>query len=200
MSHNGGICLALQMYINETQLDKILWYFWRKEKKKFALITMILFYGGMRISELLTTKFEDYNLKKRWIYLNNVKGLNNGASQRIAYYPSYVEPYIIDHIKFYGLKKGDWMFQAHYEKEHYLDRTYYLKHLKEAGLETGVGPITPHVLRKSFGVNVTRKAKDLRVTQMLLGHRNARTTLQYYLPYLNEDVERKYIEIYESHK
>lgn len=184
----------LQKYITERDLDKLLNYFWKRNENKFALLTMLLFYTGCRISEMLNIKLEHIDFKSRQIYINKTKTKN----PRVVFFPVFCISYIKEIIKNLYLKQNDFLFTACHTRDKHLDRSHICKLLADASNQCGIIHIHPHTLRKSFGVMIAKQTRDIRTIQLLLGHRSARTTIDYYLPYTLDDVHKDYDNVFKS--
>jgi len=189
---------GLNYYVTESELDKIVWYFLKRDQKRNALTIMLLFYCGMRISELRNIKKQDIDFEQKIIYLNVTK-LNK---PRIVPFPYFLKPYIRKYIKSDEIKDDEYLFHIRYGKTSPMSRCAFGKQLKQTCKELRIKHIWPHLLRKSFGIYFIKKTGQdgLPILQRLLGHSSATTTIQYYLPFCTEDVKSKYAEVFEEPK
>jgi site-specific recombinase XerD len=75
--------------------------------------------------------------------------------------------------------KGTRLFPGH-KRDACISHAVVRKNLKVAALKARIKKrVTPHSLRQAFGTHLLELGTDIRIIQMLLGHRSIRTTLHY---------------------
>ena len=128
----------------------------------------LLIYTGCRISEILTLKWDDINLKDSFIYLKDSKTgkrtivLNESAKELIRSIPKKEDnPYV-----FCGKKPG----------EHLIDFTKTWQRIRK---KANIPDVRIHDLRHSFASFALKKGVDLYTVSKLLGHKNIATTTRY---------------------
>ena len=168
----------------------------RKRKDKLAprdqAILELLYYTGMRVSELANVKIQDLNLKNRF-----VRVIGKGNKERIIPFTDEckktIETYINDLRSELSQKnlnptnililneRGEGITSRGIE--------YILDSIEEkTGLFMG---IHPHLLRHSFATHLLENGADLRVIQELLGHASLNTT-QIYTHVTEEKMKETY--------
>ncbi len=145
----------------------------RKFKNRDKMIIMLLFYNGLRVSELVGITLDD--IKK-----NRVKVLGKGNIQRYAVLNNSVLKILDDYLK--------------YERREVTSHNYLLinnkyQPLTDRGVRYIVNEIAkassleknvyPHMLRHSFATYFLTHGSDLRTVQTFLGHKNISTTQIY---------------------
>lgn len=131
--------------------------------------TMVLlgFYGGLRACEIAEFQGEWLNPRTR---LMRVVG--KGRNERSI----PVHPLILARAPLYPTE-GFWFRSPSLGREH--EDPSSVSRLISATMRRAGVQATGHQLRHAFGTNVHRVARDLRVTQELLGHRYPSTTAIY---------------------
>lgn len=146
----------------------------------------ILFTTGMRISESLTLKREQWPIikeKKEII----IKGKN--SDERIIYFSDeaikWLEKYLIERND-----NSPAMFVNSYGEELKVvtAKSYLLRFRKKLG-ETGK-KIKFHTFRRTLATQLFENGADIKSVQVILGHRSERTTLKYYIK-ANERLARE---------
>lgn len=137
--------------------------------QKHKTIIGILYGCGLRLNELLELKIEDIDFEAKTMFVNKGKG----DKQRMV----PIGENLINQIKRY--------------KKSFLPKEYLFngqKSLKYSGKSVQsivagkaaragiVKRITPHTFRHSFATHLLEDGVDLRVIQVLLGHRSSKTT------------------------
>ena len=148
------------------------------------LLVKLLYYTGIRASELLAIKREDITLlEEEDVYKINIFG--KGSKYRYIYIPVTLISYELDFIKEHFLEdeilhknnvhkyiavtqKGRVMHRA--ELYTMLDKLYNKLYIKKRGV---------HILRHTFGKSMVKKNVNLSTIKELMGHENIQTTMIY---------------------
>ena len=160
-----------------------------KYKKNFLnvrnrLLVKLLYYTGIRASELLAIKLEDiFLLVEEGVYKINIFG--KGSKYRYIYIPVALISYELDFLQEHFLEnavlhknnlqkhialtqKGRVMHRA--ELYIMLDKLYSRLYIKKRGI---------HILRHTFGKRMVKKNVNLSTIKELMGHENIQTTMIY---------------------
>jgi site-specific recombinase XerD len=137
---------------------------------KHRLMLMFLYYGGLRISEVIKLKWEDLDFARATIHIKDGKG----KQDRII----FLHDKLIDMLKIYGRQDRGEIFLT-YKNKTYSKRAIQLivkQALKKAEISKN---ITPHSLRHSFATHLLEAGVDIKYIQSLLGHKDLKTTQIY---------------------
>ena len=155
-------------------------------------ILELLYSTGLRISELVSLKFENINLDDSLI-----KVMGKGSKERIVPLNDITTDYLkeyIEKIRPEMLKKvqTDYIFLNNHGKV--LTRQAVFKMIKKRALEANIKKnISPHTLRHSFATHMLSNGADIRFIQELLGHSDIATT-EIYTHTTFEQLKREYAE------
>ena len=142
-----------------------------------ALIEL-LYATGMRVSELLSVRLDDLNLRGGYLTC-----LGKGSKERlvpmggpavtwIRQYMSAARPSLL------AGRSSPWLFVN--ARGNRLGRVGFWKILKSHGRQAGLPrDLSPHVIRHSFATHLLERGADLRSIQSLLGHSDISTTQIY---------------------
>lgn len=181
-------------YLTLAELKRLLEVVDNRESKfsfRNRLIIEIMFWGGLRVSEVTKLDVDNVrtDLEPIRIELRNTKGGKNRDVPLSSEVVSRLRLYI---SQTRGLRKS-------YSRENPVFISLQGKRLttrrieqlvKDYGLKSGIEKhIHPHVFRHSFAVYCDKKGVDLMTIQQLLGHRHINTT-QIYLNHLKSFDEK----------
>ena len=145
-----------------------------ENSRDFALV-ILLAYTGLRISEALNIKLEDFNLQTQECIIRNGKG----NKQRTVVFNSKVinsiQEYLRDRESYQESKDSTYLFLSRKSKS--LNRTAVNKFFKKYSEK-----ITPHQLRHYFCTNAIEKGMLIHEVANLAGHSNVATTMLYTNP------------------
>ncbi len=154
----------------------------RKYLYRDKLIIMLLFFNGLRVSELVSIKLSD-------IKANNLKVLGKGNKERYTILSTQVlkivEEYLLSER---GTSKSHDYLLINSKGDRLSDRgvRYIVSEIsKQSTLSKHV---YPHMLRHSFATYFLTHGSDLRTVQTFLGHKNLSTT-QVYTHLSNEQIK-----------
>ena len=147
------------------------------DKRLYALVT-ILDYAGLRISEALDIKLQDYSLEAKELIVRRGKG----DKQRIVYLNSKIINAIKEYLKV-RKAESDYLFVSRQSEK--VDRTVINKHFKKYSKT-----ITPHMLRHFYATHCLEMGYSVHEVAYQAGHRDIKTTLIYTNP-SREEMKRK---------
>lgn len=135
------------------------------EDKKERLLFLLLYGGGLRVSEACNLKWSSVDLPSHTLRI-----LGKGNKERIAALPATVM------IELKNKKSaGDFIWG----ESSLNPRTAY-EMIRKLGVKSGLmRPLHPHVLRHSFATHLLSSGANLRTLQELLGHKSLTATEKY---------------------
>jgi site-specific recombinase XerD len=130
---------------------------------------LLLYGGGLRISEACNLKWSDINFKEKRILI-----LGKGNKERFAVLPSFC----MDHLNAVFNKreyKNTFVFG-----DHPLNTRTGYEYIRTIGASAGlIKPLHPHSLRHSYATHLLTSGTNLRTLQTLLGHESLQATEKY---------------------
>jgi site-specific recombinase XerD len=139
------------------------------DNPKHKLILMVIYAGGLRVSELVNLRKDDVLTDCLQIF---VKG-GKGKKDRYTVFSKKLLIPLADYLKMY--KPSYWLFEGQDYGQYSVRSVQAI--LRQAISKSGVNPYgTVHTLRHSFATHLLENGTDLRYIQQLLGHASTKTT------------------------
>ncbi|SHJ96252.1 integrase/recombinase XerD [Anaerocolumna jejuensis DSM 15929] len=149
----------------------------------------LLYATGIRVTELISIKLEDLNLKNRFLRCCSSKKerlipFGNMAKHALENYFNMGRPALVGDVK------TDFLFTNLSGEP--MSRQGFWKIIKAYGRNAGIAmEITPQMLRNSFAAHMIANGADLRSLQEFLGHADI-TTTQYYVQGTDKNLAKVY--------
>ncbi|MGQ9581203.1 MAG: site-specific tyrosine recombinase XerD, partial [Armatimonadota bacterium] len=137
-----------------------------------------LYATGLRVSELVSLKIGDVDLKSRFL-----RCVGKGNKERLVPLGEIAVQYINSYVegprnRLIGRKGSEYLFLT--EQGRPMSRVMFWKIVKKYARIAGITKeITPHTLRHSFATHLLERGADLRSLQEMLGHSSIATTQIY---------------------
>ena len=159
----------LPTVLSEDEMQGLLYH---THNVKHRCLLFMLYSAGLRMSELLSLKWEDVDVDRKLIYVRSAKG----KKDRITLLSQVAYNYIQHYRELY--KPETWLFEGP-DKGQYSARSVN-NVVKAAAARAGIKKrVSAHTLRHSFATHLLESGTDLRYIQTLLGHESSRTTERY---------------------
>jgi len=141
---------------------------------KHRAVFMVCYGAGLRIAEAVSLKPAHIDSKRMLIRVEQGKGAKD------RYVP--LSPRLLAVLREYWRRQrplGPWLFPAIKSHKHISPATIQ-QVCRESALLAGIDKrVTAHTLRHSFATHLLENGEDIRVIQVLLGHKRIDTTARY---------------------
>jgi integrase/recombinase XerC/integrase/recombinase XerD len=139
-----------------------------KSLLKDRVLFLLLYGGGLRVSEACNLKWSDIAFPQR-----QLRVIGKGAKERVVVLP----PLVFEALQVWHKELGDETFV--FGMEALNQRTAY-EMVRQSGIRAGLLlPLHPHALRHSFATHLLSSGANLRTLQELLGHESLQATEKY---------------------
>jgi site-specific recombinase XerD len=140
---------------------------------KYRLMLMLLYAGGLRVSEMTHLAVGDLDRERMVIHIRHGKG----GRDRYVMLAQGLLPVLDAYVR--AARPTHWLFPG-LKPNCPVTTSLVMKICRQAARDAGlVKHVTPHTLRHSFATHLLEAGTDLRSIQVLLGHRSLRTTVGY---------------------
>ena len=139
---------------------------------KHRTMLMLAYASGLRVSEVVNLKIEDFDVERGMIHIRGAKG----KKDRYTLLPASLREILHRYWKEYNLGTSGWFFGGAKPNYHLAVRS--IQHVFERAVQqAGITKlVSMHSLRHSFATHPLEHGTDLRYIQELLGHKNSKTT------------------------
>jgi integrase/recombinase XerD len=136
-------------------------------------ILMTIYAGGLRVAEVTHLLVSDIDSQRQVISVRQGKGRKD---RQVMLSPKLLE---VLRIYWKSYRPTVWLFPGKSAGQPISSETVW-RVCRQAGEAAHLSkPISPHTLRHCFATHLLEEATDLRRIQVLLGHRNLKTTARY---------------------
>lgn len=153
--------------------EEVVQFFETLTSMKYRALFMTAYAAGLRTSEVVRLKIEHIDSQRSAIRVEQGKG-------RKDRYVMLSPRLLLVLREYYRVKRPRvWLFPGEYSGEPLAPTTVrqvFKRTLKAAGLSKKA---TPHTLRHTFATHLYEAGTDLRMIQLLLGHKSIATTAKY---------------------
>jgi integrase/recombinase XerD len=141
---------------------------------KYRAIIMTCYGAGLRISEAVALKITDIDSKRMVLAVTRGKG---GDARHVM-----LSPRLLAVLRAYFRimrPTGDYLFPS-WRANHHICAGSVQRACVDATRQLGLSKrVSPHVFRHSFATHLLENGEDIRVIQVLMGHRRIDTTARY---------------------
>ena len=178
---------TLSITLSADQIEKILKFVSKKTNNyidiRSNLIIELLYSTGIRVSELISIKTNNIDLKKKKILIDPPEK-GKSRKERIVFFAEQTKEVIEKYLEFRKIyfkeKDSPWLFPSNNTND-FLTRRRVLQimHNLADKIKIDKNLMHPHSFRHAFGNHLLNSGADIRVVQKLLGHSSIITTQKY---------------------
>lgn len=154
-------------------LDEVSRFFQNIFNLKHRAILMTAYAAGLRVSEVIALRVNDIDSARMLIRIDQGKGRKDRYVM--------LSPNLLDLLRAYWkvARPAGLLFPGRYRDRPITREAVYQVSIKAAKAAGFNKKVTPRTLRHCFATHLLEAGANIRVIQMLLGHRSLRTTARY---------------------
>jgi site-specific recombinase XerD len=140
---------------------------------RYRAVLMTAYAAGLRVSEVVALRVEDIDSQRMVLRVRQGKGRKDRYVM--------LSPRLLALLREYwrAARPAEWLFPGDIPGQHLTASTVH-RVCVQAARDAGLGKhVTVHTLRHSFATHLLEAGTDIRTIQVLLGHRNLKTTAIY---------------------
>jgi len=137
---------------------------------KHRLLLMLVYAGGLRVSDAVKLKPEDLDMDRKLIFIRCAKG----RKDRYTLLSDKIQPVYDEYIHIY--KPDKWLFEGSGRISHLSTRSAEKIFDRACRIANIQKDVSIHSLRHSFATHLLDSGIDIRYIQKLLGHASCKTT------------------------
>ena len=178
---------TLSITLSVDQIEKILKFVSKKKNSyidiRSNLIIELLYSTGIRVSELISIKINNIDLKRKKILIDPPEK-GKSRKERMTFFGDQTKEVIEKYLEFrkiyFKKKDSPWLFPSKNTND-FLTRRRVLQimHNLADKIQIDKNLMHPHSFRHAFGNHLLNSGADIRVVQKLLGHSSIITTQKY---------------------
>jgi site-specific recombinase XerD len=140
---------------------------------KHRAILMTIYAAGPRVSELIHLRPSDIDSQRQLIAVRQGKGHKDRQVM--------LSPKLLELLRVYwkSYRPTTWLFPGQRPERPITQPTVWRICQQARAAAQLIKPVSPHTLRHCFATHLLEEATDLRRIQILMGHRNLKTTARY---------------------
>jgi len=154
--------------------DEVQAFFGAVAGVKIRAVVALCYGSGLRIGEAVAVRTQDIDSARMLVRI----GKSKGGNPRNA----ILSPRLLEILRAYWRAvrpQGEWLFPS-WRRDRHITEDSVRQACRDAVRVSGLSKrVTPHTLRHSFATHLLEAGEDIRVIQMLLGHRRIDTTARY---------------------
>ncbi len=163
-------------FFDKYQIDIILQ---SVKNPKHKLIIMIMLDCGLRVSEAISLKYQDFDFKKEMLYVTSLKKRGKDKKRAIPI-SKRLYHLLADHLsKKSNIKGEDYLFPSNNHISGHIGRSAVSKLCDRLQEKLGFDFLNPHAFRHTFATSHISAETPLENIKTMLGHNNYDTTLIY---------------------
>ena len=163
-------------FLDKYQCDKLLKNI---TNLKHKLIVLLMLDCGLRVSEAISLKYQDFDFKRDLVIVTTLKKRGKIIKRKIPIskrlYQALANYFAIQK----EVEKDNYLFPYQFSPKYHITRDAVNKFLKTYNKKLGFKFINPHSLRHAFGTNHISNGTPLENIKTMMGHVRYDTTLIY---------------------
>ena len=149
------------------------------DKIHHKVIVLLMLDAGLRVSEAISLKYNDFDFKNKDIIVRSLKKRKESSTRKVPISNRLYQELATYLSKRINVQSEDYLFPNKKDNSKHLSRSTVNKFMYTLNKKLGYEFLNPHCLRHSFGTHHISNGTPLENIKIMLGHKSYDTTLIY---------------------